>query len=217
VFRSRTVVVQIDASVTDADGSPMTGLTARDFEIIEGGRTRDVVSLAEVNLPIPQPRALPDDDTVEPDVATNVHPPGRTFIFAFDEIGPDRALRMRHVLRDFLAQHFGPDDQAAVALLGRGLADSGQDFTSNRRLLLQAIDKVSGGFPDPDLSPKDGLALTDTRDAKNSIECPLSSKTRQLAASLRRLSEFLATLPGRKVLVPVVEGLSGLDFNLLRS
>lgn len=53
----------------------------------------------------------------------------------------------RHVLRDFMAGYFGPDDQGAVALLGRGLADSGQDFTSNRRLVLQAIDKVSGGFP----------------------------------------------------------------------
>ena len=40
VFRTSTVVVQIDASVTDATGAPIAGLTARDFEIIEGGRTR---------------------------------------------------------------------------------------------------------------------------------------------------------------------------------
>jgi hypothetical protein len=45
----------------------------------------------------------------------------------------------------------------------------------------------------------------------------MSSDVRQLAASLRRLAEFLATLPGRKVLVLVAEGLSGLDFNLLRA
>jgi VWFA-related protein len=201
VFRSRTVVVQIDVFVTDAAGNPVEGLTAEDFEVVEAGSRRPMSSFTEVRLPIPEPRALPTDETVEPDVITNARPPGRTFVFAFDEVRPDRALRMRHVLREFLAQYFGPDDQAAVALVGRGLADSGQDFTSNRRLLLEAIDKFSGGFQD----------LPDT-------PCPVDSPDpRQLAASLRQLSEFLATLPGRKVLVLVAEGLSGLDFNLLRA
>lgn len=216
VFRTATTVVQFDAFVTDAEGNPVQGLTAADFELVEAGRTRDIVSLVEARLPIPRARDLPNEREIEPDVATNARPPGRTFVFAFDEIGPDRALRMRHVLRDFMAGRFGPDDQGAVALLGRGLADSGQDFTSNRRLLLQAIDKVSGGFPNvgSSISP----TLTEMRAVELSDACPKSSPdVRQLAASLRKLSEFLATLPGRKVLILVAEGLTGLDFNLLRS
>jgi VWFA-related protein len=199
VFRAGTTVVQIDAFVTDSAGNPVEGLTADDFEIFEAGIRRPITSFDAVRLPLPVRRDLPDDETVEPDVATNLRPAGRTLVFAFDEVSPDRALRTRHVLREFLAEHFGLEDQAAVTLLGRALPDSGQDFTTNRRLLLEAIDKFSGGF-DP---------LEDT--------CGRSSHSRQLAASLRRLSEFLATLPGRKVLVVIAERLDGLDFNLLRA
>ena len=212
VFRSGTVVVQIDALVTNANGEPVRGLTVDDFEVQEGGHRRSISSVSEVELAVPLPRDLPAVDAAEPDVATNRHPAGRTFVFAFEEIGPERAIRMRHVLREFLARQFGPDDYGAVTLLGRGLADSGQDFTSNRRLLLQAIDKVGGGWIDAPVA-------NDTRREiqTNPDPCPRRPDARQLAASLRTLSEFLAKLPGRKVLVLVSEGLGGLDFNLLRS
>ncbi len=209
VFRSRTVVVQIDAFVTDAAGNPVEGLAAADFEVVEAGLRRTISSFSEMRLPMPVPRTLPSDDTVEHDIATNVRPPGRTFLFAFDEVDPSRAVRVRHVLGKFLEQHFGPDDQAAVALLGRGLADSGQDFTTNRRLLLQAIDRVSGGYGEV------GVAF-----GAHDVPCPGpvgDDRRRQFAASLRQLSEFSSTLPGRKVLVLVSEALSRLDFNLLRA
>lgn len=95
VFRSGTVVVQIDAFVTNASGEPVRGLTADDFEIQEGGRRRSISSASEVELAVPVPRELPAADAVEPDVATNRHPAGRTFVFAFEEIGPERAIRPR--------------------------------------------------------------------------------------------------------------------------
>jgi VWFA-related protein len=199
VFRSGTTVVPIDVFVTDADGHPVAGLTAEDFEVREAGRVRSISTFSEVDIAIDAPVGLPEADAAEPDVATNVRPPGRTFVFALDEVAPDRALRARHLLRQFIDEHLGPHDMAAVALTGRGLADSGQDFTSNRRLLLEAIDKFSGGFP-PDPPP-----------------CPWSSNARELAASLRRLMEFMATIPGRKILVYVGEKLGGLDFYALQT
>jgi VWFA-related protein len=191
-FRSSVLLVQIDAIVTDASGEPVKGLTAEDFEILERGQPRDITTFAAVDIPITPPTedALPH---VESDIKANTGPPGRTYLIALDETAPDRALRARHILRQFVERYMGPNDVAGVALTGRGLATSGQDFTSNKRLILQAIDKFSGGIPGFDAP---------------AIQ---SSDARQLASSLRKLTEFLATMPGRKVLIYIGESLGGID------
>ena len=190
-FRSRVTLVQIDAIVTDAAGNQVTGLKEEDFEIREAGKPREITTFAAVDIPVPT-----DGETgigVESDMVTNGHPPGRTYLIALDEVGPDRALRARHFLRQFIERNFGPSDVAAVTLTGRGLASSAQDFTNNKKLILQAIDKYSGAF-----SEFDEKQLS-------------SSDSRQLGSSLRRLTEFLATMPGRKVMLYIGEGLGGLD------
>jgi VWFA-related protein len=197
-FRSTVTLVQIDAIVTGADGRPVSGLTADDFEIIEKGEPREITTFSAIDIPLPAPETA-GVPAVESDVRSNVGPPGRRYLIALDEVGPDRALRARQFLRDFIERYLGPNDVAAVALTGRGLADSGQDFTSNKRLILQAIDRFSGGFPEFE------------------AKAIASSDSRQLASSLRRLTEFLATMPGRKVLLYVGEGLGGLDPYAARS
>ena len=191
-FRSSVLLVQIDAIVTDASGKPVTGLTADDFEVLEQGKPRDVTTFAAVDIPFTPgtEEALP---RVESDIKANTGSPGRTYLIALDETAPDRALRARQILRRFVERYMGPNDVAAVALTGRGLASSGQDFTGNKRLILQAIDKFSGGYPGFDAP---------------AIQ---SSDGRQLASSLRKLTEFLATMPGRKVLIYIGESLGGID------
>jgi VWFA-related protein len=191
-FRSSVLLVQIDAIVTDASGKPVTGLTADDFEILEQGKPRDITTFAAVDIPVTPPteEVVPH---VESDTKANTGPPGRTYLIALDETAPDRALRARQILRRFVERFMGPNDLAAVALTGRGLSTSGQDFTSNKRLILQAIDKFTGGIPGFDAP---------------AIQ---SSDGRQLASSLRKLTEFLATMPGRKVLIYIGESLGGID------
>ena len=207
VFRSGVTLVQIDAFVTDGQGNPVTGLTAGDFEVLEAGQRRPVATFSAVDIPIDPPVGLPGDDTTEPDVQTNARPVGRTYLIAFDEVSPDRTLRARNFVRRFIAEHMGPNDVAAVALTGRGLASSGQGFTSNRRLLLDAVDKFSGGFELSTPNVEDRAGFQGPAEDK-----AFSSDQRQLAASLRSLTEFLATLPGRKTLLYIGEGTGGLDF-----
>jgi VWFA-related protein len=188
--------MQVDVLVTDAEGNPVTDLTLEDFEVLEGGRSREISTFASVLIPIePPPVVLEGDAIVEPDVATNTTPQGRTYLIALDEVGPDRALRARAFLKQFIDRYMGPHDVAAVSLLGRGLSTSGQDFTSSKRLIMGAIDKFSGGFSDVG---RESSAIS-------------TSDPRQLAASLRKVTEFLATMPGRKVLLYVGEGLGGID------
>ena len=200
VFRGGVTVVQIDAYVTDAQNQPVTDLKEEDFEVLEGGKPRTISTFAAVSIPIDPPVGLPGPDSVEPDVASNAYPPARTYLFALDEVAPDRALRARNFMRRFIEQYLGPNDVAAIALTGRGLANSGQDFTNNRKLLLSAIDRFSGGFAD----------------AENAAPVRSGSEGVQVAASLRKLTEFLATMPGRKTLLYIGEGIGDIDvFNLL--
>jgi hypothetical protein len=119
----------------------------------------------------------------ERDVIGNDGPPGRVWLIALDNMSAENALRTRHVLRAFIEQHFGPQDTAAVVLVTRGPRDSGQEFTTNPRLLLNAIDRFTGG---------------DTE----------GGRLRNFVGDFRALMSFLATLPGgRKSLIFVSENI----------
>jgi VWFA-related protein len=205
-FRSRVTVVQVDAIVTDATGNPVTGLTENDFEILEAGRPQKITTFSAVDVPLPT--APTSGPGLESDMVTNGNPPGRTYLIALDEVDPPNAMRARRFLREFIEKQFGPTDLAAVSLTGRGLVSSAQDFTNNKRLILEAVDRFSGTFLDfEDMVAKSVLGSVDCSSKK-----PIStSDPRQLGSSLRRLTEFLARMPGRKVLLYIGEGLGGLD------
>ena len=140
-FRQGVEAVQLSVIVTDSEGNPVSGLTADDFEILENTVVRPITTFAAVDIPIERvERTL-----AETDVRSNEGPPGRLYVIALDDMNATNALRARAFLRQFIEKHFGPNDTAAVMLLTQGLRESGQEFTSNPRLLLQAIDKFDGG------------------------------------------------------------------------
>src|SRR5215471_16128494 len=80
IFRSRVDVVEVDAYVTDAQGRPVTNLTAADFQILENGKPQTLASFSIVDLPVERTVALPR--TLEPDVRGNDAPEGRLYVFA---------------------------------------------------------------------------------------------------------------------------------------
>jgi VWFA-related protein len=133
--------VQVSVIVTDANGRPVSGLTQDDFEIIENKQSVPISTFLPVNIPI----EAAQPERVERDVKGNDGPQGRLYLIALDTMPADMALRTRHILHTFIEKYFGPNDTAAVVLTTGGLADSGQEFTGNTRLLLKAIDKFDGG------------------------------------------------------------------------
>ncbi len=143
-FRSSVEAVQLSVIVTDADGRPVPGLTEADFEVIENGVPSTITTFSPVEIPIERverPRSGSD-------VLSNERPPGRLYVIALDRMSPVSALRARAFLRQFIETSLGPNDTASVILTTGGLRDWGQDFTSNPRLLLNAIDKFDGGVGD---------------------------------------------------------------------
>src|SRR5688572_26819537 len=170
VFRSTVDAVELDAFVVDAAGHPVTDLTVEDFEVIEDGRSQPITTFALVDIPIERVEA-PATTDVPSDVRSNQQPEGRIYLFAVDEISPTLVPYLRLRLRDFVEQHFGPNDTAAIVYVGRGRSTDGQDFTSNRALLLRSIDRIQGGFGTSDLqqasvqAPPEGSAAATIREA----------------------------------------------------
>jgi VWFA-related protein len=150
IFRATVDAIELDAFVVDGDGNPVTDLTADDFEIIADGRRQDLTAFGVVNVPIERIERR-TAATVAPDVRTNEHREGRIYLFAIDEIPGNLAPRLRLRLREFVEEHFGENDRAAIVYVGRGRSTDGQDFTGDRAALLRAIERVSGGFGGGDL------------------------------------------------------------------
>lgn len=186
-FRAGVEAVAVDAFVTDRAGNPVSGLSRDEFEITEDGKPQAITSFSLVDIPIERPEPI-RLGSPEPDVVTNQGPEGRMFAIAVDEIRPEDALRSRAFLRRFLDEHFGPNDVGILVNIGRGRAIDTQDFTSNRRLLLAAVNRIQGW-------PRDGAF-------------PASIAARAQANALRALVESLARIEGRrKALVLLINGL----------
>jgi VWFA-related protein len=180
-FRAGVEAVSMSVIVTDADGNPVAGLTQEDFEVLENGVPRPVTTFSAVNVPIERTETV----LAERDVISNEQPPGRVWLIALDDMSAENALRSRHFLRDFIERYFGPRDTAAVVLTTRGPRDSGQEFTTNYRLVLNAVDRFSGG-------DTDGGRM----------------RQRNFVGDFRALMEFLATLPGgRKAMIFISENI----------
>jgi VWFA-related protein len=153
-FRGGTDLVTLDVTVLDGDRRPIRGLTADDFVILDGGEPRPVEAFSAVELPSPptaSPSSLPFA-AVAPDVAGNEPAEGRLVAILLDRSIPYgwptfAARRIARAAVDAL----GPGDRAAVIHTGVGLP---QEFTSDRRRLLAAIDAPSVGLtlaqPDPE-------------------------------------------------------------------
>jgi VWFA-related protein len=125
--------------------------------------------------------------TPRPDVATNSGGEGRLYVIALDEIGPDLALRARHFLTTFIERHFEPNDVGVVVNMGRASSKNAQDFTSDRGLLLAAINKLQGGWAT--FTPEGTISFAPDRS-------PLAQRSR--AAALKALVASLASIPGRR-------------------
>jgi VWFA-related protein len=178
-FRAEVEVIQLDAFVTDGAGNPVTNLRVEDFELLEDGKAQTITTFSAVNIPIDAPPPF-SPTAPRADVATNGGRDGRFYVIAVDEIDPAMALRARHHLRTFIERHFEPNDVGVVVNVGRASASGAQDVTSDRGLLLAAIDRLRG-WPPPLGTPE-----------------PPSLPQRRRAAALKALVASLAAIPGRR-------------------
>jgi VWFA-related protein len=217
-FRARVEYVQVDATVYDAAGQFVLDLTKDDFEVFEDGKKQNVDRVEVIDVPV-EPRSWPmllSGRPLEPDVYTNQVTPGRLYIIVMDDlhVNPARSLAARRIARLFIEQNMAPNDVAAVVVTSGSLRTA-QEFTSNRRLLLEAVDKFQGRKV---ISP--GLASLATMGAPEEISAEAADPQRMFNArtwldTLAMLATFAGTIQGRRKSVVMIS--EGPDLDLAAS
>ena len=146
-FKTSVNVVDVDVTVKDAQGNFVTGLTADDFEVSEDGKPQTIQTFSYIELPIQTRTSFGfGGRPVAADVRTNRDvESGRVYIIVLDDlnVAPLRTAIVRRRARDFIEQHFGPRDLAAVVVTS-GRKDAAQEFTNDPALLLRAVDNFFG-------------------------------------------------------------------------
>jgi VWFA-related protein len=139
-FRATTVVVEVDAIVTDSKGQFVTDLTADDFEVFDEGAPQKIERVYLVNGS--SVNAVPRPATAIDDVAAHTPgppaPPQRVFVLVFDQEHMQEGAfkRMREAAITFLTNEFRTGDVGGVVI---GSAMAGNQLTSDRDALLAAV------------------------------------------------------------------------------
>jgi VWFA-related protein len=146
-FQVEVNYVDVDVVVTDELGQFVTGLTRDDFEVFEDGKPQKVDTFSLVEIPLEKPQQVVfQGRQIAPDAQTNRRPfDGRVYVFVLDDLDVSamRGAQVRDAARKFVQQHMGANDVAAVVYTS-GRSDASQEFTTNRELLIRAIDKFQG-------------------------------------------------------------------------
>src|SRR4029453_18078642 len=146
-FQVEVDYVDVDVVVTDEQGNFVRGLTRADFKVFEDGKPVTLDTFSIVEIPVQRFDATRfGGRTVVDDVRSNRSVfEGRFYVIVLDDIGT-APLRSQYVIkaaREFVEKHFAANDTAAVVYTS-AKRERSQEFTSDRALLLAAIDKFQG-------------------------------------------------------------------------
>ena len=240
-FRVEVNYVEEDVRVVDRNGNFVRGLTREDFALTEDGKPQRVTTFGMVDIPVtPVRRPLfmgPDAVPIEPDVASNEAVlAGRLYLLLLDDyhVAPLRTQSVKNLARRFVLEKLGPEDQAAV-IPTSGSSRGSQDFTQNRRLLLEAINNFLGQkLPsatfnkvetrnnesvqqriDADQNGTEPAAATPVSpynytEDQSAVE--RSFNARAALNSLRSISEWMSAIQGRRKAIIYIS--EGMDYDL---
>jgi VWFA-related protein len=211
--------VEVDAIVTDRNDQPVRDLKREDFTVFEDGKPQQIDLFTQIDIPYDRPEpavAAP----VPLDVKTNAVPfEGRVYVIVLDELHTSihGSLLVRAAARRFIERHFGDGDLAAVVHTF-GAASNSQNLTSDRQMLLAAVDKFVGTkLPSVTMNKIDEYRRTQqTRQQGDPVNDPDEMKRAYDARSsmdvLKSVSEFLSRLRGRRKAVLFFS--EGIDYNI---
>lgn len=220
-FKTRVEYVEVDALVTDQQGQFVRDLTKDDFQVTEDGKRQTISNFTLVDIPIERAeRPLFASRPIEPDVQTNEHPfDGRVYVLILDDlhVAALRSQRVKIAARQFIERNLGANDLMAVIFTG-GRSQDAQEFTSNKRLLLNAVDKFMGQKLDsPTIARnREYFQQVDpaTRDAHiaDPEEQQRVYNTRSMLSSLRQVGEWFGAVRGRRKSMLLIS--EGIDYDI---
>ncbi len=146
-FKTTVEYVEVDAIVSDRQGNFVRDLKKEDFQVLEDGKPQNIATFSVVDIPVERyDRPLFAANPIEPDVRTNERPfDGRVYVMVVDDLHTlfGRGARVKVAAKEFIQKHLGANDLMAIVHTA-GPTDANQEFTNNKRLLQQAVDRVMG-------------------------------------------------------------------------
>ncbi len=217
-FKLRVDYVEVDVVVTDRQGNVVRNLKKEDFQVLEDGKSQTISAFTMVDIPIERAdRPLFASAPIEPDVKTNERPfDGRVYVMVIDDLHTrfGRSVRVKAAAKQFIERRLGANDLMAVVHTA-GRDDANQEFTSNKKLLLAAVDKTQGRGLDSATANRTneynrtrdfrqaGDPLNDPEDAERAFHARTTLDT------LRNVAEWFASVRGRrKSILFVSEGIN---------
>ena len=130
----------VDALALDANGRPVTDLTAADFELAQGGASRKITNFTwfdtRLHTSVTRPEQAAALDLLPDEI-------GRNLVVVVDDLGlsPAGIDAVRGTLKAFLADAMSSGDRMAILRASEGTSVL-QQLTGDKRILLNAIDGV---------------------------------------------------------------------------
>ena len=153
VVKISVTLVQVDVTVTDKKGKPVTDLKAEDFDLSQDNRPQRITNFSYVTA---QPVAAAAPVVAKPAESNNVAaapaPPvqlkpeqvRRTIALVVDDLTLSfgSTASVRQALKKFVDEQMQPGDLAAIIRTGAGMGAL-QQFTNDKRQLYAAIERVT--------------------------------------------------------------------------
>jgi len=221
-------VVNVDVFVTDKKGNPVTGLTQKDFQLLENGHPVEITNFyavdkgkattpaAELATAAPAPGApAPPPDFERAQTPEDQRLRLIVYIDNFNLRPFDRNRVMRE-LRAFIGQQLGRDDQLMLVTYDRELHIR-HTFTSDPSVIAAGmvdLEKISAQGVHADSDRRDTLQkIQDSQsvtEAESYAHTYAQSTYNDLSFSIdgvKKMIDSLAGMPGRKAVVYVSDGL----------
>ncbi|MFN8001403.1 MAG: VWA domain-containing protein [Acidobacteriota bacterium] len=223
VVRINTQLVQVDVTATDKKGRHVEDLTEADFELLVDGKKQPLTHFRHITLSNPVARELPTKKKNAPAAAPESMPTAqiqpadvrRTMAFIVDDLGLSfRSTEfVRETLRKFVAEQMQEGDLVAIIRTGNGLGLLEQ-FTSDKRLLYAAIEKLSWNPLSRDMNPTfadSSQELTEDQSERQAVldtfeEFRQTNFTTGTLGAIGFVVQSLRSLPGRKSVILLSDG-----------
>ncbi len=223
-FKVEINYVEVDAAVFDRQGGFVRDLKRDDFEVVEDGVPQDITAFTQVNIPIEraEPAPLQAATIIEPDVISNARPfEGRVYVIILDDkhTAALRSAQTKKAAEQFIGRYMADNDLAAV-ITTSGQGGGTQEFTSNKRLLLRAVDKFIGqklrSETEERLEEYQRQRAVPTQQEISRINAPLDMQrgynARVALETLARISEWVGSIRGRRKAIVFFS--EGIDYNI---
>ena len=224
-FKARSELVLVNVTARDKKGNLVRDLTADDFTVLEDGKQQKVLSFDIENTDaVPEAAAGPEQTNVlsalkpraeaKPAAAAPAQlalKDRRLLILFFDlsAMQPDEIDRSTTAAQKYVDQQMAPADLVSVVSLGSGVRVE-QDFTSDRALLKQALDRLNpssgAGLEEGSTGTTEGTPDTGQPFTVDDTEYNIFNTDRRLEA-LRTVADALSRVDQKKSLIYFSSGM----------